>query len=221
MSGTARRRIRTCKWSTIWPEFMVVLAGDRVYKKWITSCCCASASDPAREFTTVGCLEVPRAEASAFGIMWVDNKGEIAEFLEKPSNPPCIPRTCDTRARLYGHLRFSAPRGSWRNCTATRRSRLVRAVFGKDVIPYMVKNAKAVAHRFSDSCVRSEAKGSLLARCGNHRRLLGSQYRSDRPVASSISTIKAGRFYETYAEITPPAKFVHDEEEGGAARSLR
>ena len=27
--------------------------------------------------------------------------------------------------------------------------------FGKDIIPYIVKNGKAVAHRFTHSCVRS------------------------------------------------------------------
>ena len=53
--------------------------------------------------------------------------------------------------------------------------------FGKDIIPYIVKHGKAVAHRFAKSCVRSERRErGLLARRRHHRRLLGGQYRPDR-----------------------------------------
>ncbi len=53
--------------------------------------------------------------------------------------------------------------------------------FGKDIIPYIVKHGKAVAHRFSKSCVRSSRRGrGLLARRRHGRRLLGGQHRPDR-----------------------------------------
>ena len=67
--------------------------------------------------------------------------------------------------------------------------------FGKDIIPYLVKNGKAVAHHFSQSCVTLERGGqALLARRRDRRRLLGRQYRPDRRrPAISTSTTAAGR----------------------------
>ena len=95
--------------------------------------------------------------------------------------------------------------------------------FGKDIIPYIVKHGKAVAHRFAKSCVRVERRGrGLLARRRHGRRLLGGQHRPDRHRAgSSTSTTATGRS-GPIAEITPPAKFVHDEEgrRGSAVTSL-
>jgi glucose-1-phosphate adenylyltransferase len=81
------------------------------------------------------------------------------------------------------------------NCAATRPTRNSSRDFGKDIIPNIVANGKAVAHRFSQACVRSsfETK-SLLARCRHHRRLLGGQYRPDRHVTpNSISMTATGR----------------------------
>ena len=40
---------------------------------------------------TVGCIEVPRHEASAFGVMAVDTERHITAFVEKPSDPPAMP----------------------------------------------------------------------------------------------------------------------------------
>ncbi|TKB29329.1 MAG: glucose-1-phosphate adenylyltransferase, partial [Mesorhizobium sp.] len=40
---------------------------------------------------TVGCLEVPRMEATGFGVMHVDTKDTIISFIEKPADPPGIP----------------------------------------------------------------------------------------------------------------------------------
>ena len=37
---------------------------------------------------TIGCLTVPRKEASAFGVMHVDKTMRITDFLEKPKVPP-------------------------------------------------------------------------------------------------------------------------------------
>ncbi len=36
--------------------------------------------------------------------------------------------------------------------------------FGKDIIPYIVKNGKAVAHRFTTSCVRSDQEAEAYWR---------------------------------------------------------
>ena len=87
--------------------------------------------------------------------------------------------------------------------------------FGKDIIPYLVKHGKAVAHRFARSCIRSSAR----------RRPIGAMSARSMPTGPPTSTspdvIPALDLYDsewpiwTYAKITPPAKFVHGGSEAG------
>ena len=60
------------------PEFVLILAGDHVYKMDYGSMLAAHAENGAD--VTVGCIEVPREEASAFGVMAVDAQWRITEF---------------------------------------------------------------------------------------------------------------------------------------------
>jgi glucose-1-phosphate adenylyltransferase len=45
---------------------------------------------------TVACIEVPLAEATAFGVMDIDAERNIVRFLEKPAQPPHMPGKPDT-----------------------------------------------------------------------------------------------------------------------------
>lgn len=40
---------------------------------------------------SIACIDVPKDEASRFGIVGVDEKYNVKSFIEKPSNPPQIP----------------------------------------------------------------------------------------------------------------------------------
>lgn len=132
---------------------MVILAGDHVYKmdyEWMLQQHVDSGAD-----VTIGCLEVPRMEAVGFGVMHVNEKDEIIAFVEKPADPPPIPDKPDFALASMGiyvfHTKFllDALRRDAADPTSSRD-------FGKDIIPYIVKNGKAVAHRFAKSCVRSD-----------------------------------------------------------------
>ena len=71
------------------PDYIVVLAGDHVYKMDYSLMLKDHVSSGAG--CTVGCIEVPRSEASAFGVMAVDTDRNVTEFVEKPVNPPAMP----------------------------------------------------------------------------------------------------------------------------------
>ena len=130
---------------------------------------------------TVGCLEVPRMEATGFGVMHVDEKDRIIAFVEKPADPPGMPGQPGHGARLHGHLRLPAPSSCIDQLRRDAADPNSSRDFGKDIIPYIVKHGKAVAHRFAQSCVRSRAEARrLLARRRHGRRLLGGQHRPDR-----------------------------------------
>ena len=86
------------------PQFMVILAGDHVYKMDYEKMLQQHVDTGAD--VTVGCLEVPREEATGFGVMHVDADDRIIAFLEKPKNPPPHARQAGRRALQHGHLRL-------------------------------------------------------------------------------------------------------------------
>jgi len=71
------------------PEYMIILAGDHIYKMDYELMLEQHANSGAD--VTVGCIEVARKEATAFGVMHVDDQDRIIRFLEKPADPPGMP----------------------------------------------------------------------------------------------------------------------------------
>src|SRR3954462_13619394 len=68
------------------PLYLLVLAGDHIYKMDYA----AALEDHIQKKAdvTVACVEVPRQQASAFGVMHVDETERVVDFLEKPADPP-------------------------------------------------------------------------------------------------------------------------------------
>ena len=71
------------------PDYVLVLGGDHIYKMDYGR---MLAYHVARQADmTVACIEVPIAEATAFGVMRVDEQWRVRSFLEKPPDPPPMP----------------------------------------------------------------------------------------------------------------------------------
>jgi glucose-1-phosphate adenylyltransferase len=134
------------------PEYVVVLAGDHIYKMDYSLMLKDHVESGAG--CTVGCIEVPRDEASAFGVMAVDGSRKITEFVEKPANPPAMPGNDAVSLASMGIYIFDSKylydllEDDLANSESSHD-------FGKDVIPRVVREGKAVAHPFSMSCVSS------------------------------------------------------------------
>ncbi|MBN8994416.1 MAG: glucose-1-phosphate adenylyltransferase [Rhizobiales bacterium] len=191
------------------PNYLVILAGDHIYKMDYELMLQQHADADAD--VTVGCLEVPRMEATGFGVMHVDETGRIISFVEKPKDPPAMPGNPDMALASMGIYVFST-----RFLAEQLRRDAADASsshdFGKDIIPYIVKNGKAVAHRFNSSCVRSESeKTSYWRDVGT----VDAYWEANIDLTDVVPTLD---LYDhnwpiwTYAEISPPAKFVHDED---------
>jgi glucose-1-phosphate adenylyltransferase len=84
--------------------------------------------------------------------------------------------------------------------------------FGRDLIPYLVKHGKAVAHRFSRSCVRSTAEAETYWRDVGTVDAYWEANIDLTDVVPALDLYDSNWPIWTYGEITPPAKFVHDEE---------
>jgi len=134
------------------PEYVVILAGDHVYKMDYSLMLADHVASGAG--CTVGCIEVPRDEASAFGVMAVDETRKIIEFVEKPDNPPPMPGNEDVSLASMGIYIFTA-QYLYDLLDADIANPGSSHDFGKDVIPLVVAEGRAVAHPFSMSCVSS------------------------------------------------------------------
>jgi glucose-1-phosphate adenylyltransferase len=190
------------------PKFIVLLAGDHVYKMDYELLLQQHVDDGAD--VTVGCIELPRSEAKGFGIMHVDEKDRILSFVEKPEDPPAMPGKPDATLASMGIYVFE--RGflfdQLRRDAADSRS---RHDFGGDIIPRLVKEAKAVAHHFSRSCVRSSAETAPYWRDVG---TIDSYFVANMDLTDVVPALDLHDHdwpIWTYAEVTAPAKFVHDQ----------
>ena len=190
------------------PRYIVVLAGDHIYKmdyEVMLQQHVASGAD-----VTLGCLEVPRAEASGFGVMRVDEHDTIQTFVEKPADPPGIPGNPGMSLASMGiyvfetQFLFDLLRRDAADTTSSHD-------FGKDLIPYIVKNGKAVAHRFSASCVRAEQEAQAYWRDVGTVDAYWEANIDLTAITPALDIYDTDWPIWTYSELTPPAKFVHDE----------
>ena len=190
-------------------DYIVILAGDHIYKMDYELMLRQHVQAGAD--VTVGCLTVPREEASAFGVMAVDDTGRITSFLEKPKDPPAMPGHPDKALASMGIYVFT-----W----SFLRDLLIRDAedtnsshdFGNDLIPAIVKNGKAVAHKFDDSCVRDEGAEVYWRDVGT----IDAFWQANIDLTDFVPTLDLWDTkwpIWTYSESVPPAKFIHDEKD--------
>jgi glucose-1-phosphate adenylyltransferase len=201
------------------PLYIVLLAGDHVYKMDYEAMLQQHVND--RADVTVACIEVPREEAKAFGVMHVDESGRILSFLEKPKDPPAMPGKPDRALASMGVYVFETKLlfELLRQDAADPHS---SHDFGKDIIPKLVTGGRAVAHQFERSCVRSSEEAvSYWRDVGT----VDAYFQANLDLTDIVPDLD---LYDndwpiwTYGEITPPAKFVHDKpsRRGMAVQSL-
>src|SRR5579875_854307 len=201
------------------PQYIVILAGDHIYKMDYEKMLQQHVESGAD--VTVGCLEATLEEATAFGVMHVDEHDRIIAFLEKPKNPPPMPGRTDVSLCSMGIYVFDTKFliEELRRDAADPNS---AHDFGKDIIPYLVQNGKAVAHHFGRSCVRSREEAHPYWRDVG---TVDAYWQANVDLTDIVPDLD---LYDrewpiwTFGEITPPGKFVHDFDgrRGAAVNSL-
>lgn len=189
------------------PKYIVILAGDHIYKMDYEVMLWQHVSTGAD--ITLGCIEVPRMEATGFGVMHVDKDDRIIDFIEKPADPPAMPDNPDMALASMGIYVFETTclLDILREDAANPHS---SHDFGKDIVPNLVKNGKAIAHRFTQSCVTNNEKAHYWRDVGT----VDAYWEANIDLTATVPELN---LYDqnwpiwTYNEITAPAKFVHDE----------
>jgi glucose-1-phosphate adenylyltransferase len=157
---------------------------------------------------TVVCVEVPLVEASAFGVISVDDSGRVSAFEEKPAAPRAAPGTPGRALASMGVYVFNAPflyEQVVRDADDPRSSH----DFGKDVVPHIVARYQVFAHRFAASCVDMPRGEPYWRDVGT----LDAYWEANMELAKVTPDLN---LYDrdwpvwTYQEQLPPAKFVFD-----------
>ena len=191
------------------PDYVVVFGADHVYRmdpSQMVKDHIATGAD-----ATVAGIRVPRREATAFGVIKTADDGiKIAEFMEKPADPPSVPDDPDVAYASMGNYVFTT--GSLiesLKIDAADESSIHD--MGGNIIPYFVNRGTAHVYDFARNDVPGATDrdrgywrdvGTLDAYMDAHMDLVSLEpifnlYNRDWPILSYIPTL-------------PPAKFVED-----------
>ncbi|MCC6473947.1 MAG: glucose-1-phosphate adenylyltransferase [Burkholderiales bacterium] len=189
------------------PEYVLVLAGDHVYKMDYGRMLGEHVASDAD--LTVGCVEVPIAQASAFGVMAVDERGQVAAFQEKPADPKCIPGRPEHALASMGIYVFRAP-FLYEQLELDAAQAGSTRDFGRDIVPSALRQGRRVhACRLDDSSVASEAGKPYWRDVGT----VDAYWAANLDLVSVTPELN---LYDrdwpiwTYQEQLPSAKFVFD-----------
>ncbi|MCK5387530.1 MAG: glucose-1-phosphate adenylyltransferase, partial [Gammaproteobacteria bacterium] len=187
------------------PDHVLILAGDHVYKMDYGAMLAKHVENKAD--VTVGCIEEPIEDATAFGVMSVEKDLRIHSFNEKPDKPEHIPGKPDKALCSMGIYIFN---------TELLFELLIRDAdtpssshdFGNDLIPYVIAKYRAYAYPFTDACSHIQSYwrdvGTVDAFWEANLELIGvtpelNLYDDEWPIWTS-------------QEQLPPAKFIFDDD---------
>lgn len=185
------------------PEHILVLAGDHIYKMDYGAMLADHVEKKAD--LTIGCIEVSLQDATAFGVMDVDENRRVRAFVEKPEHPPVMPGRTDTALASMGIYIFNAG-FLFEQLLKDADTKSSSRDFGKDIIPAVIDKYVANAYPFLDlqSGVQSYWRdvGTIDAYWAANMELIG--------VKPDLNLYDKTWPIWTYQEQTPPAKFVFD-----------
>jgi glucose-1-phosphate adenylyltransferase len=190
------------------PQFVLVLAGDHVYKMDYRSIIADHVRREAE--VTVACTEVPVGEASAFGVMRIDESDRVLAFDEKPARPATLPGRPGIALASMGVYVFDA--GVLRE--ALRRDAEDAGShhdFGRDIIPAMVSRRRVFAHDFVRSCVNMVNERPYWRDVGTLDAYWEANMDLTRPLPELNLYDDAWPIRSAQTQL-PPAKFVFDDD---------
>ena len=188
-------------------NWVLLLSGDHIYKMDYLKMLQYHVDTKAD--LSIACIEVPREEATRFGVVSVDDNYAINSFVEKPAAPPEIPDQPGFSFVNMGIYVFNAQ--GLRDILIEMESKNLKAHdFGKDVLPYMVQSKMNVAaYKFYDENKKQKPYWKDIG-------TIESYYEASMDL---ISIIPEFNFYDlswpmrTYQFQFPPAKTVSHEGE--------
>lgn len=186
------------------PKYIVILAGDHVYKMDYSRMIKFHKQREAD--LTIGCVTVPIMEGRHFGIMHIDEQEQVLRFDEKPQHPPSLPNDPDHCLASMGIYVFNASQlYEWLLKDAQDQNSYHD--FGRSIIPQLLGKQKVYAYRFQN---REGKEESYWRDVGT----IDAYYQANMDLVAVSPTLN---LYEqdwpihTLQPPLPPPKFVFDE----------
>ena len=187
------------------PEHILVLAGDHIYKMDYGEMLADHVAKNAD--LTIGCIEVSLEEATAFGVMDVDDNRRVRAFVEKPEHPPVMPGRTDTALASMGIYIFNAE-FLFDKLIEDANNPDSTNDFGKDIIPAVINDHIVNAYPF----LNLQGGQSYWRDVGT----IDAYWSANMELVSVKPDLN---LYDktwpiwTYQAQTPPAKFVFDNDD--------
>ena len=196
------------------PEHILILAGDHIYKMDYGEMLADHVAKNAD--LTIGCIEVSLEEATAFGVMDVDDNRRVKAFVEKPEHPPVMPGRTDTALASMGIYIFNA-NFLFDKLIEDAKNPNSTNDFGKDIIPAVIHDHIVNAYPF----LNLQGGQSYWRDVGT----IDAYWAANMELVSVKPDLN---LYDktwpiwTYQAQTPPAKFVfnNDDRRGQAVDSM-
>ncbi len=189
------------------PRFVLVLAGDHVYKMNYSILIAEHLAHGAD--VSIACLKVPVSTASCFGVMQVDKDDRVIEFQEKPATPAALsddPSCALVSMGIYLFNYSLLVEELAKDAANTGSSH----DFGHDVLPMLLrKGRKLYAHRFENSCVNMIDNKPYWRDVGS----LDTYWEANLDLTNihpELNMYDAEWPIRTLQEQLPPAKFIFD-----------
>ncbi len=191
------------------PKYVLVLSGDHVYKMNYARMLTEHVERQA-DFS-VACIDVPRMEATDFGVMHVDDQQRVVAFVEKPKDPPAIPGRPDRALASMGVYVFNAD-FLYEQLIRDHDDPKSSHDFGKDLIPHCVHRYRVFAHNFAHSCVGMDETRIPYWRDAGTIDAYWEANMELTKVTPELNLYDDDWPIWTHQEQLPPAKFVFDDE---------
>lgn len=128
-------------------KYVVVLSGDHIYRMDFAAMLEEHIDNQAE--LTIACMEVARQDASAFGVMAIDEAQRICSFVEKPNDPPALLNNPDRSLASMGIYIFTMDtlkQALFEDAELEHSSH----DFGKDIIPKLIPSGRVFAYQFAN-----------------------------------------------------------------------
>ena len=187
------------------PDIVVVFGADNIYRM-----------DPRQMWTqhhesgtgvTVAAMPVPRADASAFGVIHTDDAGRgIEAFLEKPADPPGLPGRPDETFASMGNYVFSTE-ALLDALTTDAADENSKHDMGGNIVPMLVGQGAAEAYDYQSNEVpgRTPATRATGGTSGPWTPTSTRTWTCARPCRPSTCTTRAGRSSPTSRRTRRPS----------------
>jgi glucose-1-phosphate adenylyltransferase len=191
------------------PEFVVILAGDHVYKMNYDKMLAFHKESEAD--VTVAALQAPLKEAAGqFGVMEAETDFRIVGFEEKPAEPKPIPEKPERCLASMGIYVFSA-RFLYEQLCKNAAQIGAGHDFGHNILPSIIESHRVFAFPFRDENQKNEAYWRDVG-------TLDAYYEANMDLVAVdplLNVYDQSWPIRTYQPNLPPAKFVFAERDPG------